>query len=83
MRPRRAFEPYITKGVDELRRKTLKDIQVETAMTWTGRAVAAALLGSPDASEYAHEAIEHAALAGRLDLLEDIRQMLAHHGVEI
>jgi hypothetical protein len=49
----------------ELGRKSLRDIQVETAYTWAARAVAAARLGNMlDAHEYWHEALEHAALAG-------------------
>lgn len=57
----------------ELGRKSLRDIQVETAYTWAGRAVAAAKLGRlPDAHEYWHEAQEHAALAG-IAVFEQIR----------
>ncbi len=57
-------------GFVELRKKTLHQIQVETAYKWSGRACAAALLGRmDDAEEYAHEAIEHAALSGDDQLL--------------
>jgi hypothetical protein len=62
----------------ELRTKSLVQIQTETAWTWASRAAAAYeyyraskitqwLL---DAEEYAHEAIEHAALAGVLPAVQ-------------
>lgn len=59
------------KAMDELHRKTLTMVQQETAITWAGRAIASyALLAETgelqrllDAEEYAHEALEHAALA--------------------
>lgn len=77
--------PYITKAAAELRHKTLRDIQIETALTWCGRACAAALSGTvnggADAIEYAHEAIEHAALSGSDTLLRDVRAELRRHGV--
>jgi hypothetical protein len=60
------------KAMEELSHKTIYVVQCETAVTWSGRALAAytmyAQTGKPvwlsDASEYAHEALEHAALAG-------------------
>lgn len=74
----------VKKAVGELRSKTLKDIQIETAKTWAGRACVAAALDKPqDAVEYAHEAIEHAALSGEEGLLTDIRAALRACGVNV
>lgn len=70
-----------SKAAVELNTKTLCDVQIETAITWCGRALAAYyryhhLFANPnvavtvkmqalaDAEEFAHEAIEHAGLAG-------------------
>lgn len=85
---RERIDAAIQRGVVELSRKTLYDIQVETALTWCGRACAAAAhpdvarRSSVDAHEYAHEAIEHAALSGNDDLLRQIRATLRSYGVE-
>ena len=74
----------IKKAATELQTKSLKDIQIETAKTWAGRACVAATLGlKQDAVEYAHEAIEHAALSGMEGLLTDIRAALLACGVEV
>jgi hypothetical protein len=71
------IERYVQKALVELGSKTLLDIQVETALTWCGRACAASQLGlHDDAIEYAHESIEHAALSGNEQLLRDIRLVL-------
>lgn len=68
----------------ELRVKSLKDIQIATAKTWAGRACVAAGMGlAQDAIEYAHEAIEHAALSGKEGLLTDIRAALRACGVNV
>ena len=76
------FDMYIRKAMTDLKGKTLNQIQIETAMVWCGRACAAALLGAhDDAHEYAHEAIEHAALSGNDALLRDVRSELASHGI--
>jgi len=73
----------IKKAAVELQTKTLNDIQVETAKTWAGRACVAASIGlKQDAIEYAHEAIEHAALSGHEGLLTDIRAALRACGVD-
>jgi hypothetical protein len=62
---------------NELSRKSLKDVQVDTAYTWASRAVAAVNLQRlSDAREYWHEAVEHAALAGN-GILADIRAQAA------
>ena len=60
------------KAMNELRTKSIYNIQCETAVTWCGRALASysfytstgELQALLDAEEYAHEAIEHGALAG-------------------
>ena len=75
------MQSYIDKALTELCEKSLNDIQIETALTWCGRACAAAQLKDPNATEYAHEAIEHAALSGHDFLLKNIRQALADNGV--
>ena len=75
---------YIEKAAAELRTKTLHDIQVETAKTWAGRACVAAHIGLlHDAVEYAHEAIEHAALSGDDKLLVEVRSAMRAYGVEV
>lgn len=77
------FVPYIEKAKGELSSKSLKQIQIETALTWTGRACASALRGEhDDAIEYAHEGIEHAALSGERGLLDQVRSVLFEHGME-
>jgi hypothetical protein len=74
-------------AIEELSTKTLDDIQRETAIKWAHRAWAARLLAANadmenrlrllgDAGEYAHEAIEHAALADDDDLLALVRRII-------
>lgn len=76
--------PYIQKAEKDLAGKTLHQIQVETAHTWGGRACAAVLMGRhDDAHEYAHEAIEHAALSGDMVLLRGVREAMRQYGVEV
>ena len=55
----------------ELAQKTLQQIQQETAHTWAARFVAARELGRPltECEDDRSEAVEHAALAGDLDLV--------------
>jgi len=78
------FTKYIERALREVRRKSLRQVQVETAQVWFGRAVAAAQLGHhEDAIEYAHEAIEHAALSGHDELLWAIREELRLHGLPL
>lgn len=78
------LQHYLDKAETELAEKTLHDIQIETALTWCGRACVAARKGlSADAKEYAHEAVEHAALSGEDDLLNAVRQALSFHGVRL
>lgn len=74
---------YYEEALAELSEKSIEEVQIETALKWAGRACAAAELGlERDAHEYAHEAVEHAALTGDDDLLRSIRHELAQFGVE-
>lgn len=78
------LKPYIDKAFrEQVEGKTLKQVQYETALTWCARAcVAAKLELTKDAEEYAHEAIEHAALAdGNGELLREVRKALRSCGV--
>jgi hypothetical protein len=78
------IEPYIERGLTELRGKSMRDVQIETALVWCGRACAAARMRRhDDAQEYAHEAIEHAALSGSNTLLSDVRAALVAHGIVV
>lgn len=76
---------------EELLRKSLKQIQVETAFIWASRARAAyrlvreahvagrpdeAFAWSIDATEYEHEALEHGALAGD-SVLAQVRLLIS------
>lgn len=77
------LSPHITAGMQELSTKSLLTIQRETALKWAGRAVAATVLQRhDDAHEFAHEAVEHAALSGDDNLLGFIRRVFADYGVE-
>jgi len=66
------------KAYDELQSMRNRDIQRTTAITWAGRALAAYQLYMVTASvhyrldsvDYAHEALEHAALAGPESYME-------------
>ena len=78
------MEKSIGDALVELRKKTLRQIQVETAYKWSGRACAAAMLGRmDDAEEYAHEAIEHAALSGDDSLLAEVRRAHTRFGIQV
>lgn len=56
---------YLDAARAEVAEKTQHQIQVETALRWAARAIAATEIGRlDDAHEYAHEAVEHGALAG-------------------
>lgn len=67
---------------EELRHKTIRAIQEDTAVTWCHRAIAAASMGNDeDAKEYGHEAIEHAALSGSDQLLRWVRRTCAEAGI--
>lgn len=78
----RSLKPYVEKAKQELAVRSLRDVQVETALTWAGRAVAAAAMGKKDdAHEYAHEALEHAALSGSDSLLRYVREAFDVAGI--
>ena len=75
---------YVESGLRDVQAKTLTEIQVETAYVWAGRACAAASMHMhDDAREYAHEAIEHAALSGHMDVLADIDLALREYDVRV
>jgi hypothetical protein len=81
--------PEQQQALDELAAKSLAQIQTETALTWAYRAWAAKAYATKatsksqfldwmnDSTEYAHEAIEHAALVGGDDVLHEVRQIIA------
>lgn len=75
----------VESALEELRSKSLKTIQCETAMKWAGRAIAAHFLNRPpeEVTEYAHEAVEHAALCGVDHVLGQIRAAFDEVGIEI
>ena len=75
------LEVYVKRAVHDLRGKTLRDVQIETALTWCGRAVVASAISPSDAGEYGHEAVEHAALSGDDVVLRDVRTVLTFYGV--
>lgn len=77
------IEGAVEKAKSELKDKTLKEVQIATAITWCGRACFAADKKSEDAVEYAHEAIEHAALSGDDALLKIIREKLRSSKIDI
>lgn len=74
----KTVKDYIHEATVELQQKTLRDIQMETAMKWTGRAWAAKMLQRPamEVTEYAHEALEHAALTGDPKFVIDVMTAL-------
>lgn len=76
---------FVERALAEFRQgKTLRAIQHETALVWAGRAIAAQMTGrSADAIEYAHEAIEHAALSGTPGLLDQLRAVLRNHRIDV
>lgn len=77
------MEASLRKALKELESKTLNDIQYDTAITWCGRACAASMLGlMADAKEYAHEAIEHAALSKSFELLYLVQNYLDSYRVD-
>ena len=62
----------MNEAMGELQQQTMEKIQHRTAITWAGRSLASYILFERtgdlqkliDAEEFAHEAIEHASLAG-------------------
>jgi hypothetical protein len=76
------LQGYIEAARSELKRSGMADIQRQTALVWYGRAVAAIELARPeDAREFAHESIEHAALAGDMSLVVELHRRLAAIGL--
>ena len=86
------MSPERSGALQELVNKSLKQIQVETAFTWAYRAWAARQLAASaridndihgaigflnDATEYEHEAVEHAALSGDDSVLGRVRSIVA------
>ena len=70
------MNPRLEAAMIELSQKTLAEIQAETATTWAYRAAAAWRMNNPaDALEYAHEAVEHGALTGNDELLDEVRRI--------
>ena len=89
---REQIERATEKARPEIRAHSLRTIQRETAITWAGRACAAAERAwhAPPSNQehlrmaaydYAHEALEHSALTGDIELLMAIRDSLARFGV--
>ena len=78
-----AIQKAFQESLGELQQKSLKAVQIETAYRWAGRALAAAQLGLPatDVHEYAHEAIEHAALSGMPAALASVREAFEERGL--
>lgn len=83
--------PEQQEAMKELSQKSLKTIQVETAMKWAHRAWAAYTMAHTlsdtkmldqtirwlhDAVEYEHEAIEHASLSGDDTVLHNVRLIM-------
>ena len=80
----KSLDEFAHEAVVELHQKSLNAIQVETAFKWGGRALAARALGRPEqeVTEYAHEAVEHAALAESDNLLPYIKSVLRHYAIK-
>lgn len=75
------IKAIIDEARTELRKKSIDDIQRETAWKWAARAVAAVEMGAYlDAHEYAHEAVEHAGLCTDDSLITQVRTFLRAHG---
>ena len=71
------IEQAIADGLEELQKKTLRQIQVDTAYKWSGRACAAALMGRMDDAERAHGlaggALQKAGRDRSLEALEGLK----------
>ena len=79
------LEEAIEDAVEELQEKELQEIQIETAKKWCGRAIAAQLLSREEreVTEYAHEAVEHAALSGDEEIVYEIIRTLKSFGISL
>ena len=71
-------------ALTELKGKEMRQIQIETAAKWCGRALAARMMGlsERDVTEFAHEAVEHAALSGDEQALRTVRIALEEFEIE-
>lgn len=78
------LEKSTVEAMDELGQKNMQQIQIETAAKWCGRAVAAKLMdmSDRDITEFAHEAIEHAALSGDEEIFLIIRSALKQFNIQ-
>jgi hypothetical protein len=81
----KSLNEFVHEAVAELHQKSLNTIQVETAFKWGGRALAARALGRPEqeVTEYAHEAIEHAALSGDDNVLKTLRNAFRQYRITV
>lgn len=79
------IEESIEDAMEELQEKDLKEIQVETAKKWCGRAIAAQILSREEreVTEYAHEAVEHAALSGDEEVIYEVMRNLKSFGISL
>lgn len=78
------MKPNIKEAIKELREKSIDQIQHETAMKWLARACAAQTLNlGHDVTEYAHEAMEHAALTPGEATLRTVRQTMRKYKIRI
>lgn len=77
------LQKHIDNGLAELQEKTIREVQRETAYKWAGRACAAAMLNldEGDVHEYAHEALEHAALCEDDRVIKTVRAAFKRCGV--
>lgn len=55
----------IDEALEELKEKTDQQVEQDTAIKWAARYLAAKQIDGRDADRYRHEALEHAALAGK------------------
>ena len=91
-----AIQVQVHEAMAEIRSKSLRQIQIDTARKWAGRAVAYAvesadpnLMGTDDvraslmasATDCAHEAIEHAALTGNRRVLDEVIEAVRTCGI--
>ena len=79
------LDEIIEEAIEELQEKELNDIQVETAKKWCGRAIAAQILSRDqrEVTEYAHEAVEHAALSGDEMVVYETMRALKSFGISL
>jgi ATP/maltotriose-dependent transcriptional regulator MalT len=69
----------LNQALAELGKKTLAQIQRETALLWAYRALAAYQLERvADAVDYEQEALEHAALSGSDDMFREVQALLGN-----